>query len=67
MQLLRWLGPTDGTSRRLRVPFGDRACDLGGPQRTDSTDGYSITEHIALGNTGPISDFSQLCTNPSFG
>ena len=67
IQLLRWLGPTHATSRRLRVPFGDRACDLGGPQRTDSTDGYSIADHVTVPASGPISDFSDLCTNTSFG
>ena len=68
MQLLRWLGPANATSRRLRVPFGDRACDLGGPQRTDSTAAYSIAEHVAVPVApGPISDFSQLCANTSFG
>ncbi len=67
MQLLRWLGPANGTSERLRVPFGHRACDLKDSNHTDSTDGYSIAEHVAVFAPGPISDFSKLCTNTSFG
>jgi hypothetical protein len=66
-QLLRWLGPATGTSRRLRVPFGDRACDQKDSNYTDATDGYSIAEHVVVFNPGPISGFSQLCTNTSFG
>jgi hypothetical protein len=67
MQLLRWLGPVDGTSRRLRVPFGNQACDLSGPQYFDDTKAYNIAEHVAVYLPGPISDFAELCTNSSFG
>jgi hypothetical protein len=66
VQLLRWLGPVNSTSRKLRVPFGDRACDLRGPQSPDSFEGYNIADRVVVVPPYPFTEFSSLCANPSF-
>jgi hypothetical protein len=58
MKLVRWLGPADGQYRKVRVPFGDRACDLK-TQFTNPTESYSIAERILTPT--PISELSPLC------
>ena len=62
MQLVRWLGPVkDGQARKVRVPFGDRACDLR-TQFSDPIGTYSIAEHAVLIRPTPLSDFARYCT-----
>lgn len=59
MKLVRWLRPADGQYRRVRVPFGDRACDLR-TQFTNPTDSYNIAERVLT--PIPISDLAKECT-----
>lgn len=58
MKLLRWLGPADGQYRRVRVPFGDRACDLK-VRFFNPTESYGIAERVLTPT--PIPDFRSLC------